>query len=143
MINFIDIKNIKLHYLKILKNIISGAWSTIYSYFKIERTKYITENDSVDVKGNKLTKAQSIGPGNYIPTHTNTNTNTKNGTPLMRLQSEQITSNNNSNSNNTSKIENNNCAIYVTTKDAYTLTDGPTIFLANDTEKIAKFINNQ
>ena len=29
--------------------------------------------------------------------------------------------------------------IYVTTSDAYTLTDGPTIFLANDVEKIAKF----
>lgn len=29
--------------------------------------------------------------------------------------------------------------IHVVTKDAYTLTDGPTIFLADDTEKIAKF----
>ena len=35
------------------------------------------------------------------------------------------------------------CAIYVTTKDAYTLTDGPTIFLANDVEKIAKFCIQQ
>ena len=29
--------------------------------------------------------------------------------------------------------------IYITTKDAHTLTDGPAIFLANDVEKIAKF----
>lgn len=29
--------------------------------------------------------------------------------------------------------------IYVTTKDAHTLTDGPTIFLANDVDKMAKF----
>ena len=29
--------------------------------------------------------------------------------------------------------------IYITTKDAYTLTDGPAIFLANDVEKVAKF----
>ena len=29
--------------------------------------------------------------------------------------------------------------IYFTTSDAYTLTDGPTIFLTNDVEKIAKF----
>ena len=36
-----------------------------------------------------------------------------------------------------------NCAVYVTTKDAYTLTDGPTIFLANDVEKIAKFCIQQ
>jgi len=36
-----------------------------------------------------------------------------------------------------------NCAVYVTTKDAYTLTDGPTIFLANEVEKIAKFCIQQ
>jgi len=30
-------------------------------------------------------------------------------------------------------------SIYVTTKDAYTLTDGPSIFLVNDVEKIGKF----
>ncbi len=30
--------------------------------------------------------------------------------------------------------------IYVATKDAHTLTDGPTIFLANDVEKISKFV---
>jgi hypothetical protein len=35
------------------------------------------------------------------------------------------------------------CAIYVSTKDAYTLTDGPTIFLATDVEKIAKFCIQQ
>ena len=29
--------------------------------------------------------------------------------------------------------------IYFTTQDAHTLTDGPTIFLTNDVEKIAKF----
>lgn len=30
-------------------------------------------------------------------------------------------------------------ALYITTKDAFTLTDGPTIFLATDVQKIAKF----
>ena len=29
--------------------------------------------------------------------------------------------------------------IFVTTKDSYTLTDGPTIYLADDVEKIGKF----
>jgi len=36
-----------------------------------------------------------------------------------------------------------NSAIFVTTKDAYTLTEGPTIFLANDIEKVAKFCIQQ
>lgn len=33
--------------------------------------------------------------------------------------------------------------VYVTTKDAYTLTDGPTIFICEDVEKIAKFCIQQ
>ena len=37
----------------------------------------------------------------------------------------------------------NNSGIYVTTRDAYTLTDGPTIFLAEDLNKIAKFCIQQ
>ena len=40
-------------------------------------------------------------------------------------------------SNRQAKYESN---IYVATKDAHTLTDGPTIFLANDVEKISKFV---
>ena len=39
--------------------------------------------------------------------------------------------------------QNQNPGIYVTTKDAFTLTDGPTIFLSNDVEKIAKFCIQQ
>jgi hypothetical protein len=35
------------------------------------------------------------------------------------------------------------CSIYITTRDAYTLTDGPTIFLATDVAKIAKFCIQQ
>ena len=39
--------------------------------------------------------------------------------------------------------QNDTPGIYVTTKDAFTLTDGPTIFLSNDVEKIAKFCIQQ
>jgi len=44
---------------------------------------------------------------------------------------------------NTIVSASNSCAIYVSTKDAYTLTDGPTLFLAGDVEKIAKFCIQQ
>jgi hypothetical protein len=136
-INDIDIKKIKIHYLKILKNIINESWNIIYSYFKIEKKQYITENTNVDIKGNKLTKTQSIGPGI-------SSSNKNEGNPISRLQSEQIIPSYNTNTNtNTNTNNNNNCAIYITTKDSYTLTDGPTIFLANDVEKIAKFCIQQ
>ena len=39
----------------------------------------------------------------------------------------------------TSKPKNDTFGTYITTNDAYTLTDGPTIYLANDVQKIAKF----
>ena len=42
-------------------------------------------------------------------------------------------------SNGQIKTVSTNFGIYVSTKDAYTLTDGPTIFLAQDVIKIAKF----
>ena len=142
-LNDIDIKNIKIHYLKILKNVLGGTWTSIYSYFKIERKKFILENETIDAKGNKLKKTQSIGPG--IGTNSTIFNNKQAGSSLIRIQSEQVINNNsNNNSNNITIVaENNNCAIYVTTKDAYTLTDGPTIFLANDVEKIAKFCIQQ
>jgi hypothetical protein len=43
----------------------------------------------------------------------------------------------------TASSSNDECAIFVTTKDAYTLTDGPTLFLATDVEKVARFCIQQ
>ena len=54
----------------------------------------------------------------------------------MRIASEQILP-------TTSVVVEEQTGIYITTKDAFTLTNGPTIFLANDVEKIAKFCIQQ
>ena len=72
-IESVNMKNIKLYYLKLLKKIKREQWSGIYNHFKTSRIKKQASN------------------------------------------------------------------IYVTTDDAYTLTDGPTIFLADDTTKVASF----
>ena len=95
-VNDIDMKSIKLYYLKILKNIIPSFWNQIYNNFILVRTMRINVN------------------------HTNSE---KPGEPIS--------------------INNGSCGIYVTTKDAYTLTDGPTIFLANDLQKVSKFCIQQ
>jgi len=127
-------KNIKLYYLKLLKNVIGGTWGAIAVNFKINRKQKITANQYIDSKGNKnFKKMSSVGPGIIIQE------NSLSGKPISRVVSE------------TSKDiissslikEDNNCAVYVTTKDAYTLTDGPTIFLADDVEKISKFCIQQ
>jgi hypothetical protein len=103
-VNDIDMKSIKLYYLKILKNIIPSFWNKIYDNFILVRTKRVKFN------------------------HTNVG---KTGEPISRTNSVSVSEPNGS------------CGIYVTTKDAYTLTDGPTIFLANDLQKVSKFCIQQ
>ena len=139
-IDDVNMQNIKLHYLRLLKKIQPEVWSTVYNTMKLSQVKRIQPNSDVDPKGNKLRKTQSVGPG--IPSATIAQSKVAPlpgqvlaGQPLSRLMSEQIQPQ--------SQIQEEQCAIYVTTKDAYTLTDGPTIFLANDVGKVAKFCIQQ
>ena len=150
----LTMKNIKLYYLKVLKNIIGGTWGAIVTHLKINRTQRILPNHYVDAKGNRIPqKSVSIGSSSTLTSINHTNANL-NGESIIRSNSDT----------SFMKIHNNysgelskqplitstgiasgggNCAVYITTKDAYTLTDGPTIFLANDVEKIAKFYIQQ
>jgi hypothetical protein len=131
--------SIKLHYLKVLKNIKSPEiWSTIYQNFMENRCKRIVPNSGIDATGNKISKSVSVGPGTTYRTGTESINNKIGGTPLSRLASQQDAA------MPLLRAEpNGSCAIYVTTKDSYTLTDGPTIFLANDVQKVAKFCIQQ
>jgi hypothetical protein len=113
-IDEIDMKNIKLYYLKMLKHIVSEQWPTLFQHFKSHRQLRISPNNTVDTKGNNISKP---------------------GASITRTNSVQQTT------VNTQQLG--TSGIYVTTKDAYTLTDGPTIFLANDLHKIAKFCIQQ
>lgn len=129
----ITMSNIKIYYLILLQNIIEGTWGSVYIHFKSSRKAKLTTNHTIDEKGNKLAKSISIGPGVTFQTENLF------GSQLKRLASEQVIPNKSTNivTNATS-----NC-IYVTTKDAYTLTDGPTIFITDQIEKIAKFYIQQ
>ena len=134
----VTMERIKLHYLEILKKVIGGTWGIVYSTLRYSRVKRILQNDKVDVTGKIIRKAISIGPGS-IPSSQNTNkegANKEGGGSLLRTVSiqEPIQSN---------YTEEGNCGIYITTKDAYTLKDGPTIFLSNNVDKVAKFCIQQ
>ena len=131
-VNDIDMKTIKMHYIKVLKNILPGTWGAIYTDFNISRKKRITHNSTIDTKGNKISRTTSLGNNSL-------NNSSMNGQELTRFNSEQISTSIHQSDNDVSG----SCGIYVTTKDAYTLTDGPTIFLANDLQKIAKFCIQQ
>jgi hypothetical protein len=127
----INMKNIKIYYVEMLRNIKPGNWPLIHRYFMDNRKPRIFENSSIDTKGNRIHKVRSIGPG-----VTSQSYNKLAGAPLTRLASEQITTSIEPPPPGTS-------GGYVTTKDAYTLTDGPTIFISNDIEKISKFCVQQ
>ena len=128
-IGAITMTNIKVYYVKMLSNIVPSNWPLIYRYFSENRRPRILENVAVDTKGNRITKTTSLGPGVELKPSTA-------GAPLTRLASEQIVRPHVSVPQGTS-------GVYVTTKDAYTLTDGPTIFISNDIEKISKFCVQQ
>ena len=107
-IDEVNMQNIKLYYLKLLKNIISGTWGAIYISLKQKKTKRISPNDTIDPKG----------------------------VAIKKNMNQQVIQ-------NVNESDSGNFALYVSTKDEYTLTDGPTLFLAEDVEKIAKFCIQQ
>ena len=124
----VNMTTIKIYYIKLLQNIVPNGWHAIYSYFMQIRRPRVVENDRIDSKGNKITKSASIGPG-----VTGSKDNTLSGAPLSRLASQQ----------HIPTAVKGTSGAYITTKDAYTLTDGPTIFISNEIEKIAKFCIQQ
>ena len=135
----IDMKSIKLYYLNLLKNIIPGLWGSVYLTLKNSREKRILPNNTINSKGTKIVKMSSLGPGVKPSTDAKFE-----GVPLFRLHSDPNVFNHISNNELTTPPEpEDNCAIYLTTKDAYTLTDGPTIFLSNNVEKISNFCVQQ
>jgi hypothetical protein len=100
----INMNNLKIFYLYILKHISRESWNAfIHEYFLLqEKRPILKENIDVDLKGNKIKKS----------TIKNTN-------------------------------HNHDVGIYLTTKDSYTLTDGPTLYLCDDIHKISKFCIQQ
>jgi hypothetical protein len=132
----IDMQSVKLQYLKALKHVNPDDWSNIHLHFIQTREIKVHANNTVDTKGAKLKQTVSVdsvkdkslkGP--------------KGGSELTRLSSYQqpitpsITA--------APAVVQGICGIYFTTKDAYTLTDGPTIFLAKEVTKIAQFCVQQ
>lgn len=122
----IDMKSIKLYYLKVLKNIVHDSWQRIYNHFTVARTKRIKYNHTVDAKGNAINRSISLS---------STSSSSKSGETLSRSASVQTTPQ--------LTEPPRSSGVYITTKDAHTLTDGPTIFLANDLSKVAKFCIQQ
>lgn len=115
-ISDITMNSLKLYYLETLKHINPEKWTVIYQNMKISQKSKFEENKPVQVF-RRTTSVQEVVSSN---------------TQIMKTNSvDAIQTPVNPNPN----LE----GILLTTNDAHTLTDGPTIFLAEDVEKIGKF----
>jgi len=113
-INDINMINIKLNYLDIIENINVNmyAWNVIYNEFYNNRKLKIKPNEK------NITRIKSL------------DSETKNTVYDFKKTISLDTTNQDNKINN---------LINITTSDAFSLTDGPTIYIAEDVEKIAKF----
>lgn len=134
-INDITITSIKEYYLKVIKNVISSTWGALIINLKISRKQKLVSNHAVDSTGNRMRKIRSVGPG-ITPSSKSAFQPPLAGKLLERTQSIAT-------SVALPPAPEENPGSYITTKDAETLTDGPTIFIAEDVEKIAKFYLKQ
>jgi hypothetical protein len=125
-INKVELMDIKLYYLHLLKYMNQETWDTIVPQITNNRSLYIQPLNTIGDK-----KSKSIGPGSIIPT------NTDSSQPIVRLSSLSFDAP--VLKKDTIKEIPDEFAVYITTKDAYTLNDGPTIFITNEIEKVSQF----
>ena len=132
-ISEITMNSLKLYYLKVLRNIRQQDWTSLYDELSRKQTpKFaktgITKTKSVDLS-KPLTCAQPFGRSQSLA-------QPKASQPLSRQQSVAYAP------ISQAQTQSSN-GILLTTEDAHTLTDGPTIFLAEDVNKIGKFYIQQ
>ena len=123
----VNMTSIKLYYINLLEAIVVNfptSWKKIYQRLNLKKERRIIPNLAVDLKGVPVRKSVSV----------DSSIQSCQSKPLERTNSVSAIQ---------PQTENIQTGIYVTTKDSFTLTDGPTIFLTNDVEKIAKFYIQQ
>jgi hypothetical protein len=117
-IDDITMTSIKIYYLTILKSIQYKDWATIFENMKQKvRPKYEKPN---------ISKTNSMSSEMKKSNHELKRTNSVFENPKKETEQKPISA-----------------GVLITTADAYTLTDGPSIFLTEDVSKIAHFYIQQ
>lgn len=139
----ISMENIKLHYLNLIRHIPEELWQNIYQYVKLNQHRKLTPNDN-----SQITKHASFD------TYLTSSSREKCGEPLQKMHSCSIPIVSNLKIGKEQEQDQDqeeqrllsilkSCGTDITTKDAHTLTDGPTIFLTENVNKIVKFCIQQ
>jgi hypothetical protein len=137
-IDNVDLYSIKIYYLELLKHVDPTKWNEIHLYMKntahISYTPF-TKTHSLDVVTDA---AKSSKQSSTLRRMASMQVVRPASTPILTHAPDTCSS------SATSLIRSTmSSGILLTTEDAHTLTDGPTIFLAEDTEKLGKFYIQQ
>jgi len=125
-ISQITMNSIKLYYLKALEQMNPATWTAVYDKLASEiRPKFYKKTIR---KSASMENSQRALPISDLS-----------GKPFSRTQSMQVLPG----PKPVPPVQSASSGILLTTEDAYTLTDGPTIFLAEDVAKIGKFYIQQ
>ena len=133
----INMDKIKKYYLAILKHLKAEHWPDIYNYLKSTQLPMFTKPHTTDALRKIKSEDHIYDSKNIIV----------GGGALVRTSSVQVLSSASmtsivdptSSSSSVKTLTNPFAGILVTTEDAYTLTDGPTIYLAENIDNIGKF----
>lgn len=131
-IDSITLQSIKLYYLEVLRELPAEQWKNIYEYMTETlkpRFGREVEDQKTDLGIRKI-KSEST---HIQSQHSNESL------PFSRQMSVAFPPTN----NKTKTVASPSTGILLTTSDAHTLTDGPTIYLAEDIEKIGRFYIQQ
>ena len=129
-ISQINMRSLKNYYLEVLNNLDYSHWNEIYGYFQSElKSKLFLKKEKLLPVGTgngkeHLRKIQSLDIPHASP---------PDGV-LRRINSVSVSE---------TPVHLYTSGVLVSTSDAYTLTDGPTIFLADDVDKIGTFYIQQ
>jgi hypothetical protein len=140
----LTMNGVKIYYLMVLSSFGQEEWSDVYKMARANRRTYWCMSDTSLYENVGLKKVNSLDRGGK------TNTPPDSSAPLTRLMSLQTVARTLSHSTD-SATKCGNCVsgvssntstdgIHLSTTDAHTLTDGVTIFFAEDVEKIGRFL---
>jgi len=125
-ISNISMNRLKEYYLDLLLRIDPENWSKIYKYFTITRKKKFADSKPGITKSTSVEQTARAGAALSRTTSVFAPSKSANASAAAAATTTSASS-----------------GILLTTSDAYTLSDGPTIFLADDVNKIGNFYIQQ
>jgi len=133
-ISDITMNSVKLFYLATLSHVDAQSWPVIYTY--MTSTQPSKFRDMTVPQGSDLRKVKSL---DILQSQKSLGL----GLPLTRTSSVSVIQQGSRVDEPLKSVDPRSKGILLTTLDAHTLTDGPTIYLVEDVEKIGKFYIQQ